>query len=163
MSNPAPVPVRQQLIDLFNAQLANSGIDTEYTDEDLTFSDPVAYDPDTIDQSEPLAHNTRMMVSTGSGLTEVNYQLHFTRLDLGTLASMRSPAVQGTGAEVSTFDLLTVLSDHLQFELTEDDLEDLPLEGDSVVSVRLRAKETSLAVVGETTIIVTSIESGGGS
>jgi hypothetical protein len=160
MSNPTPVPTREQLVELFNEQLALSGIDTEYTEEDLTFGDPVAYEPGTVDPSEPEAINTRITVTAGEGLEQIVYQLHYTRLDLTTLGALFAPEVEGTGSETSTHDLLEALSAHLRVELTEDDLEDELLEGDGVITVTLRAKADSITVIGETTLTVTASEGG---
>lgn len=156
MSNPTPVPIKEQIVVLFNEQLADSGIDTEYDAEDLTFGDPIPYEPGTVDPSEPEAINTRITVTAGEGLETITYQLHYTRLDLATLASIRAPEVVGTGSETSTHDLLEALSEHLHFELTEDDLEDDLIEGDGELTVVLRAKVDSLAVTGQTSLIVGS-------
>jgi hypothetical protein len=141
-----PVPIKEQLIDLFNARLLASGITTEYAEEDLTFGDPEAYDPETLDPAEPEGANTSILVTAGEGLEEIQYRLHYCRLDLARLASIRADEIEIDGSPTSTHDLLEELSAHVKFELTEDDLSDELIEDDVVTLI---AEATSLAVIGQ--------------
>lgn len=141
-----PLPIKEQLVILFNTRLAESGISTEYEEEDLTFAAPEAYDPGTIDESEPESANTSVLVTAGEGLEQVQYRLHYCRLNLARLASIRAASIEIDGSPTSTHDLLAEVSAHIKFELTEDDVSD-ELIDDSIVT--LIAEETSLSVIGQ--------------
>jgi hypothetical protein len=153
-----PLPIKDQLVVLFNEKLAQSGIETEYVLNDLVFGEPEAYDPDTIDPAEPEGANTSILVTAGEGLEQIEYRLHYCRLDLARLASIRSHGIAIVGEPTSTHDLLTELSAHVKFELTEDDIDDLLIE-DNVVS--LVALSTSLAVIGQTSFTIALPENQG--
>lgn len=141
-----PLPIKEQLVDLFNARLAQSGISTEYVEQDLTFAAPEAYDPGTIDESEPESANTSVLVTAGEGLEQVQYRLHYCRLNLARLASIRADVIEIGMSPTSTYDILEAVSDHLKFVLTEDDVSDELIDVDIV---RLIADPTSLSVIGQ--------------
>ncbi len=150
MSNPTPKPIDEQLLDLFNAALAQSGNSTEYALEDLTFGTPVAYDPETIDPSEPEAHNTSLLVTAGEGLEQVTYNLHYTRLSLERLFAPRDPELLVSAVPDTTYPILEDISEHIGFVLSEDDVEDLEIVNGTVT---VTAVPESLAVFGSATIL----------
>lgn len=150
MSN--PTTITEKLIELFNDALLQSGNSTEYAEEDLTFAAPVAYEEGTVDESEPEAHNTSVLVTAGEDFTQVQYQLHYHRLDLERLFAPREPSLELAELPTSTHDILEELSEHVGFELSEDDVQDLPIAS-GVITVR--AVAASLAVIGQAEILIT--------
>lgn len=155
MSN--PMTITEQLVELFNNALAQSGNSTEYTEEDLTFAAPVAYEEGTVDESEPEAHNTSVLVTAGEDFTQVTYNLHYHRLNLERLFAPREPSIEVAVLPATTHDILEELSEHVGFELTETDVQDLPI-ANGVITVR--AVAASLAVMGEAQILVTEPDPG---
>jgi hypothetical protein len=146
-----PIPIKAQLLDLFNDRLLVSGIDTQYTLQDLTFGVPEPYDVGTLDPAEPEGANTSILVTAGEGLTQIQYRLHYCRLDLSRLGSIRPDVMIVSITPTSTHDLLEDLTTHVKFLLTEDDLIDAPIAEDTVT---LTAKPTSVGVIGETSFMV---------
>lgn len=159
MSNPKPI--KEQLVDLFNAQLAASGIETEYLLADLTFAAPTAYDPETIDASEPESANTFVLVTAGEDFTQVQYNLHYCRLDLGHLVSVRDDFFEGSVAPGTTaHDLLAELSEAFGFPVTAEDIEDTALTDLTAEDAKLvvTALPTSLSFRGTATVTVLAPE-----
>lgn len=159
MSNPKPI--NEQLVDLFNAQLAASGIEVEYEVADLTFGTPTAYDPETIDASEPESANTWIDVTAGEGLEQVTYRLHYCRLDLGHLVSLRDDFFEGSiAAGTSAHDLLTELSEACAIPVTAADVDDTALSSVTAEDAKLvlTAKADSLAFRGTATFTVLAPE-----
>lgn len=159
MSNPKPI--NEQLVDLFNAALAQSGIETEYDVADLTFQAPVAYDPETIDENEPESANTSIECTAGEGLEQITYRLHYCRLDLATLASRKEDFFVGSLAGgTSAHDLLAEISEALGIAVTAADIDDTALSAVTAEEAKLvvTAKAGSLAFRGTTTFTVLADE-----
>lgn len=155
MSNPKPI--KEQLIDLLNAALAQQGNPTVYVEADLTFGRPVAYDEGTVDTSEPDSFNTSIEVTAGEGLTEVKYRLHYHRYDLAHLASLRPSTINAALAtESSTHDVLALINTHYGVPLLADDLEDDLFESVDADSYRvlLNATADSLGVIGSAALVI---------
>lgn len=153
MSNPKPI--KEQLVDLLNAQLAANGIETEYDLADLTFGAPEAYDPETIDESEPESANTSVLVTYGEGFEQVQYRLHYCRLDIATLLAPREASFLVEEEPTSTHDVLTEVSEHVNFELTAADLVDSAVTAGVVT---IKAAPGSFAVRGEGSLEVEVLE-----
>jgi hypothetical protein len=155
MSNPKPI--KEQLVDLFNVKLVESGIEAEYVEADLTFAAPTAYDAETIDLNEPESANTFVLVTAGEGLTEVQYNLHYCRLDLAHLVSLREDFFAGSiAAGTTAHDLLDELSEAFGFPVTVDDVEDTALTNVTAEDATLvvTAKATSLSFTGTVAVTV---------
>jgi len=155
MSNPKPI--NEQLVDLFNAALAQSGVETTYVLADLTFQAPVAYDPETIDTNEPESANTSIECTAGEGLEQINYRLHYCRLDLAHLVSLRDDFFEGSVAPGTTaHDLLAEISETLGIAVTADDIEDTAQTDVTAEDAKLliKAKAASLAFRGEVSVTV---------
>ena len=163
MSNPTQ-SIKDQLAELFNeALLAQQGVTAEYTAAELTFGAPTLYDASVVDLSAPTARNTVVTASVEVEIegadepTVIESNLHYNRLLVSTLISNYGGAVEGTGDEASTYDLLPALSLLLGTELLEEDFEDVILEEIDAenYTITLRAVPGSLGYFGEGTLTLT--------
>lgn len=150
MSN--PLTTKQKLIELFNAQLLASGITTEYDEADLTFSAPIAYEPGTVDENEPEAANTSIVVTAGTGLEQIVYRLHYCRLNLARLFEPRAESIALEASPANTHAALDDVSELIEFELATTDVANTAVSGGIITFTALA---TSLAVVGAATIAFT--------
>lgn len=150
MSN--PLTTKEKLVELFNAQLAASGIDTEYTEEDLVFSAPVAYEPGTFDANEPEAANTSIVVTAGTGLEQIVYRLHYCRLSLARLFAPRAQTIALEDAPTTAHSAIDEVSELIEFELTTADVAATAVANNRLTYTALAA---SLSVVGSASIAYT--------
>lgn len=155
-----PTTIKQQLVELLNAALAEAGNPTVYVEADLTFGTPEAYEEGTVDTSEIDSYNTSILVTAGEGLEQVQYRLHYTRLDLSTLTRLRdAELVTEITTESSTHDVLAPVGEHLGVSFDAEDLDDVlfeAIDGESNL-VTLRAAVGSLGFTGEATLVVSDL------
>ncbi len=153
MSNPIK-PVKEQLVDLFNAALIQEGYEAAYVVGDVVFGEVTPYDEGTFDPTDHNSHNTSVEISVGEWLEQVQSRLHYTRYNLASLVGIRAPEFAGDADATSTYDVLDAINEHLGVELTVEDVEDLLIE-DGVVT--LKAIAQSLQVFGTATLTIEGV------
>jgi len=159
MSNEA---VTQQLYDLLVAQLTAMSVTDIPAIEDVTFGDVTLYAPGVINLDQPTARNSSVLVTYGEEPVQT-LSLHYNRLHLPTLTALfPNPALDETfEAAESVYDVLEEIAGILKCDLTEEDLEDLPITENAdglSYDVPLVARPNSLFVFGTSQLVVPARE-----